>query len=156
MDYLRKHSFYLIVIFFLSVASSRFYFLDLSNILQWSLSFLITIDQMIFLIPLLWFWTEYRFDHKEYRKIKYFDVVRNHPVRLLIQYLTILCSSLTLLRMTNYPIYIGLLISLILIIIYMPVHKDYLTNANIFHFAKIAWYKKARIYKFIDSGLLLI
>jgi len=131
MSYLRKHSFFLIVVFALNIFVNKFYFLDLNMFYQWSFSFILAIVDLFVFIPLMWFWTEKRFDAKQYRKIKYLNVLHNHPYRLLLQYLAIILGDLAVSRLSQLPLITVLLVSFITIVILTPVHEDYFTNAHL-------------------------
>lgn len=131
MSYLRKHSFFLIVVFAMGIFGNRFYFLDLNMLYQWVFSIVLTTVDLFVFIPLMWFWTEKRLDAKQYRKVKYLNVLHSHPYHLLLQYLAIILGDLTVSRLPQLPIITVLLISFITIVILTPVHEDYFTNAHL-------------------------
>lgn len=130
MAYLRKHSFYLIVVFILAIFSNKFLFYDLNIYLQWLLGIIMAINGMIIVIPQTWFWTENRIDYKKYRQIKYWTIVKTHPWRLLLQYFSILIVAVLPLRPFWWQ---SLILATIVCILMTPVYLDYFTNANIFH-----------------------
>ncbi|WP_338231818.1 hypothetical protein [Companilactobacillus muriivasis] len=115
MSYLRKHSFFLIVVFAMGIFGNRFYFWDLNMLYQWLFSTALTTVDLFVFIPLMWFWTEKRFDAKQYRKVKYLKVLHNHPYRLLLQYLAIILGDLVVSRLSQLPLITVLLISFITI-----------------------------------------
>ncbi len=134
MAYLRKHSFYLIVVFILSIFSKKFLFYDLNIYLQWFLGIIMAINGMIIVIPQTWFWTENRMDYKKYKQIKYWNIVKTHPWRLLLQYFSVLIVAFLPLRPFWWQ---SLILATIVCILMTPVYLDYFTNANIFNFRKL-------------------
>lgn len=132
MTYLRKHLFFLIVFLGLAIIGARFYYLDLSLPSQWLLSILQATIGMITFIPLMWFWTERRWDLKAFRQIKYRDVLRKHPWRLLLQYSIIIVEDLLVTRPSSVPLIFSLVVGVVTAVILTPIYLDYFTNAELF------------------------
>lgn len=133
MVYLRKHSFFLIVVFVMDIFSNKFLFFDYNIYQQWLLGIIMAMNGMIIVIPQTWFWTENRIDYKRYKHISYSDVVKKHPWRLLLQYFSVLITAFLPLRSFLLQ---SLIVSILVCILMTPVYKDYLTNANLFKFMR--------------------
>lgn len=131
MKFLKQHAFFLIFIFIVSIMSLKLLYFDLNKTKQWVLSIVLSLNAMLIIIPQTWFWSENGMDYKRYKNIKYLDIVKKHPFRLIVQYMAILIDINAIGRTTHFFSIEGILISVVLIVIFTPIYLDYFTNFNL-------------------------